>query len=286
MPLVRRLRVDLEVPVAGGSRMRVNTGEVTGRMLATSGLWEPHVTAVFRERLQPGDVCLDIGANVGYFTLLAARIVGPSGRVHAFEPEPTNTEQLVEHVRSNNLGNVSVHRVAVGVEGGKAALHQPRPASNPRAWTLVGRPDERTEREGGAVPPTTVRIAPLTECVSTSDRSRIRLVKIDVDGAEVEVLAALSDLVGEGRCPDVVVELHPGIRRDVLEAVVSFVRLHRLSMFEVVDEQRADRRRAASRALLRHVDPDAMLDLRDPLITVLLTRDGEGLTELENAHQR
>jgi FkbM family methyltransferase len=260
--------------------MRVDTSEVTGRMLATSGIWEPHVTAVFRERLRPGDVCLDIGANVGYFTLLAARLVGPSGHVHAFEPEPTNADQLEAHIRSNGLQNVTVHRVAVGVESGTGALHQTRPASNPKAWTLIGRPDETTEREGGGAP-TMVTIAPLDAVVPLDDWSRVRLVKIDVDGAEVEVLASLDPLVARGARPDVVVELHPGMRKEVLSAVVSFARSHGLSMFEVVDEQCDDRRGAASRATLSFVDPDGVGMRAEPLITMLLTSAPGGPSMLQ-----
>jgi FkbM family methyltransferase len=272
-PLVSRLRVELDVPVAGGSRMRVATSEVTGRMLATSGIWEPHVTAVFRERLRSGDVCLDIGANVGYFTLLAARLVGPNGHVHAFEPEPSNAEQLAANVQSNQLANVTIHRVAVGVDAGTATLHQTRPASNPKAWTLVGRPDEQTAREGGAAPKL-VTTATLVGVVRAADRDRIRLVKIDVDGAEVEVLASLGELFAAGACPDVVVELHPFMRKDVLESVVSFSRDRNLSMFEVVDQDVDNRSLAASRPVLLPLDSEDALNRPDPLITLLLTSAG------------
>ena len=76
-PLALGLHVETEVAVAGGSRMRVQTDDLVGRVLAISGVWEPNVTAAFTRALAPGDVCLDIGAHIGYYTLLAARIVGP-----------------------------------------------------------------------------------------------------------------------------------------------------------------------------------------------------------------
>ncbi len=114
-PLVYGMDAQLEVAVVGGSRMRVDTTDVAGRMLATSGVWEPHVTAVVRSVLRPGDVVVDVGANIGYFTLLAARLVGSSGRVHALEPSVGTYERLVANLELNDAANVVPERVAAGV---------------------------------------------------------------------------------------------------------------------------------------------------------------------------
>ena len=86
-PLIDHLRPELEVSAIGG-KLLVDTRDVVGRVLTASGVWEPHITEAFRTCLAAGDVCVDIGAHVGYYTLLASRLVGPSGRVYAFEPSP------------------------------------------------------------------------------------------------------------------------------------------------------------------------------------------------------
>src|SRR5207302_2723035 len=75
-PLAKRLQTELDVRVAGGNIMRVRTDDAIGRALAVSGTWEPNVTKVFTQHLSPGDVCLDVGAHIGYYTLLASRLVG------------------------------------------------------------------------------------------------------------------------------------------------------------------------------------------------------------------
>ncbi len=71
--------------------MVVETGDVVGRVLTASGLWEPHVTEAFRARLGAGDICVDIGAHVGYYTLLASTLVGPPGTSTPSNPRPVCT---------------------------------------------------------------------------------------------------------------------------------------------------------------------------------------------------
>src|SRR4029450_8092682 len=104
--------------VDGGSRMIVNTDDLIGRVLAIAGVWEPNVTAAFRRTLAPGDVCLDIGAHIGYYTLLAARLVGPEGHVHAFEPAPASFRRLRANRQLNRLHNGTLARRRSGGEEG------------------------------------------------------------------------------------------------------------------------------------------------------------------------
>jgi tRNA G37 N-methylase Trm5 len=89
--------------------------------LSVMGSFEPAETELMRQRVRPGATVLDIGANIGYFTLLMARCVGPSGHVYAFEPEPKNFELLQHNVRRNNYANVTCGQAAkaISVESGK-----------------------------------------------------------------------------------------------------------------------------------------------------------------------
>ena len=75
--------------------------------------YEPHVTKALRNLLKPGDVFVDVGANIGYFTLLASTLVGPSGNVISFEPNPNNCELLRRSLTQNNVANVRLHQNAV-----------------------------------------------------------------------------------------------------------------------------------------------------------------------------
>jgi FkbM family methyltransferase len=103
--------------------MRVRTDDMIGRVLAISGVWEPNVTAVFSGALAPGVVCLDIGAHIGYHTLLASKLVGSRGHVYAFEPSPESYRRLRANVDLNGLRNVTTAQLAVGEEERRAVLY-------------------------------------------------------------------------------------------------------------------------------------------------------------------
>lgn len=86
------------------------------------GDFELEVAEFLTRFLEPGMVCVDVGAHIGVFTLLAAERVGPSGQVHAFEPGPSEFEQLKGNVALNNLTNVKLNPVAITAENGYATL--------------------------------------------------------------------------------------------------------------------------------------------------------------------
>src|SRR5216684_2115948 len=102
------LRLPLRL-IPRGAIVRIVSGELRGWQWivhsATNGCWlgtyERHVQRLFRQRLRPGAVALDVGANVGFFTLLASKLVGSAGHVYAFEPLPRNLYYLERHVRLN-----------------------------------------------------------------------------------------------------------------------------------------------------------------------------------------
>ena len=92
--------------------------------LMLDGVWEEAITAVFRSLVAPGMTVVEVGANVGYFTLLAAELVGPRGRVHAFEPDPELFELLRDNVEVNAFDHrVTLHRRAVADFHGEARFH-------------------------------------------------------------------------------------------------------------------------------------------------------------------
>jgi FkbM family methyltransferase len=185
--------------------MRVHTGDTVGRVLAISGVWEPGVTTAFMRSLAPGDVCVDIGAHIGYFTLLAARLVGPHGRVYAFEPSPSNYAQLAANLRRNDVANVTPFQVAVGPRPGRATLFE-GPGTNSGGATLRR---DLAERRPNPPPEAEVDVRPLAEAIPVDDLARIRVVKIDVEGSELEVLRAVTPVFEAGQPLSVFVELTP-----------------------------------------------------------------------------
>lgn len=153
-----------------------------------------------RRMLRPGDHVLDVGANVGFFTLIAAAAVGPSGRVTALEPVPGNADLLERNLRLNGVGWVDLRRVAAGDRAGEILLGLDHPDS-PEA----GASGHYTR--GGGRDAMRVPVQAIDEVLA--DDARLRLVKVDVEGAEPLVLAGMARTLAE-RPPDAfIVELNP-----------------------------------------------------------------------------
>jgi FkbM family methyltransferase len=203
-PLLTRMATELDLPVADGFRMRVDTSEAIGRVLAVTGSWEPHVTTAFRKLLSPGDVVIDVGANIGYHTLLAAKLVGPGGHVYAFEPAAGTFTALTANIALNHASNVTALCIAAGAASGEATLDN-------RSWggplhSFIRRESESSEPSSNA---TSVQVEPVATFVQPEHLSRLRLVKIDVEGYEHEVLQGLQPLFDDGARPALILEVHP-----------------------------------------------------------------------------
>jgi FkbM family methyltransferase len=165
---------------------------------AVRGTLEQSVQEVLRRRLVPGAVVLDVGASFGFFTLIAARIVGPSGHVHAFEPCAEDVVALRRSLAINDLsGRVTVHEAAVSDRPGYA----PFVVVRERGWSHLAQRGRHPE----AVATREVAVEALDGLLETLPR--VDLVKIDVEGSEAHVLHGARDLLAARR-PVVICELH------------------------------------------------------------------------------
>lgn len=197
----------------GAHRLTLDVTEFTAGPLYFGGsVYEPETTAFFVRHLKPGDVFVDIGANHGYFTMLAASIVGPNGRVDAFEPNPRVFAQLEAHARINRFDRtVALHACALAdrAETG-ARLYVSQVESNSGLSSLT--PNQAALDAGGLSEAGTVPVVVDTfdAWLATSGHSRIDLVKIDVEGAEARVLAGMSAALRSGRIAALVIETSPG----------------------------------------------------------------------------
>lgn len=154
-----------------------------------------------RRMLRPGDQMLDIGANVGFFTLIGAAAVGPSGHVIALEPVPGNADILEANVRLNGLSTVTVHREAAGDHSGEISLGLDHP-DDPES----GASGHYTE--GGGRDALRVPVRTVDEVLAGMPR-RLRLVKVDVEGAEPRVLAGMSATLEEDPPDAFILEVNP-----------------------------------------------------------------------------
>ena len=193
-PFVRRLVPAGITPVvvrsggAKGLRLLINAKD---EKYYWTGAIEEGVQNALADVLRPGDVFWDVGAHIGFFTMQAARLVGEDGQVHAFEPLAANRARLEGGIELNGFGNVTIHATAVAELGGERMLYE---SSGTTMWSLVA-------PEGGAG--VVVPAATLDDLARTLPRPRV--IKIDVEGAEVDVLRGGIRLLA-GRHADIVVE--------------------------------------------------------------------------------
>ena len=165
------------------------TGDVLREMYFASLPCEPRTTTWLLANLDPGQVFLDVGANVGYYSLLAAQLVGPRGRVVAFEPNATVRARLEDHVRWNRVGDIVtvVGTALADVRDGSLDLFVPDRDEESGIASL-----HRTPRlEGKHATAMRVPSQRLDDWLEGSSLPRITVVKIDVEGAETRVLQGM-----------------------------------------------------------------------------------------------
>jgi FkbM family methyltransferase len=150
--------------------------------------------------LHPGMSYYDVGANVGFFAVLAARLLSPKDRVICFEPVPENTSQINYNARLNNFPNVSV----LGVALGKDERTEPFYTSHEPTWGNLASVGRRPAEASGEI---TVTVRTLDSVRDTDHLPAPALIKIDVEGAEVEVLQGAENTIRNCR-PILMIELH------------------------------------------------------------------------------
>jgi FkbM family methyltransferase len=178
--------------------MRLNARDLIQQTILLEGVWDPALTEFVESNLGPGDVFIDVGAHVGYFTLLAARRVGPTGSVLSLEPNPSTALQLRENLHRSHLQNVLVEETASGESEQIVQLYL-HTESNSSMASL-----SRANATGGAsvqVPCTTLDLL-----CQQRGLTRVSVVKIDVEGAELLVLRGMKRVMNEMR-PLIVLEL-------------------------------------------------------------------------------
>lgn len=182
-----------------GHRMRLDPKDtVVSVRLREEGWFEPFETLLVQRLVSPGDTVVDVGANIGYYTLQFARLVGEAGHVYAFEPDPRNFALLEENVWQNGYRNVTLVRAAVAAEPGRVQLH----------LNAENRGDHRI------YPSAPGRAAIDVEAVALDDyfsdhKGHFHLVKIDVQGAETGVFLGMRKMVAEQRVARVLSEFWP-----------------------------------------------------------------------------
>lgn len=191
-----------ELSGPGSVRLFVDLSDHVIGLSIVRGHYEGDEIDLVRRLLRPGDVAIDAGAHIGFFTMQMAALVGPSGRVYAFEPVDSNADLLERSIAENRFGErVVFQRAAVGAVSGAGRLTFPKETLNSGgAYLLRNGTGPLTGNLSTSVP-----VVRLDDVVAGRP---VRLIKMDVEGAEPQVVRGARRLLREDR-PIILSEVHP-----------------------------------------------------------------------------
>ena len=187
-----------------GPKFHVQTDDLLQAYIYLFGFWEPNITDWVTRRLHQADVFIDVGANIGYFSVLASRLVKNDGHVVAIEASPEFTAIIGENLVLNKCTNVRFVNVAASDGAGRIPFYRPDPHN--RANTtgiLAGRELQ---------PLFTIDSIALPDILTDEEITRTRLVKIDVEGLELSVVLGLIPKLAQMRSDaELIIEISPDL---------------------------------------------------------------------------
>lgn len=149
--------------------------------------------------LKPGMVVVDVGANVGLYTVICASLVGKNGKVYAFEPVPWLAQRVEGNVRLNSMPNIEIYDIAVGAKSGKCNLYLSKSgeeSSSLYQWELTG--NKYIE----------IGVITLDEFVQNHNINRIDLLKVDTEGSELDIFLGAQGALKDGLIKAIIVEFN------------------------------------------------------------------------------
>lgn len=165
------------------------------------GEYEVQLTKVIQAIVRPGDTCLDVGANFGYYTALLSTLVGPTGAVHGFEPVPTFYNMAVETVLLNKASSIArVHKVGLGSSSGSF-----------KVYTFAGLPQghaSSSDLNRTDATPQVCSATTLDKFVSANGICRLDFMKVDVEGDELSVFRGGGRLLSASDAPAITFEIN------------------------------------------------------------------------------
>lgn len=199
------------------------------RNLALKGSREPGATNTYQKILTelkpryPSIHVFDVGANVGYFALMAANILEESGQIYALEAEPTNAERLQYNVELNNYSNITVNQIAAGAERTQKELSL-------RSESNIHRIAELTD-DKDIVGTVDVEMYPIDQLISDYEipREDLIIIRLDVEGYEANVFEGMQELFSSNRPIYLFTEIHPSLEAVNTNEIVELLNDHGFS---------------------------------------------------------
>lgn len=186
------------IHLSAGILMLLDPGEWTQQLIIINGTTEPNTLNLLRRLSVKGSCVVDVGAHVGQHALVAARAVGPDGRVLAFDPQPYHSDRIARHAMLNRFSNIQTFCAAVGDRDEFITLPVQSDRDRARLSLLEAGPNDcQVSIE--------VPLRRLDTVFGAHGVKRVQLIKIDVEGYELEVLRGLGARIRE--CQNVVLEM-------------------------------------------------------------------------------
>lgn len=221
----------LNKTLLNGAGMRLDVSEKTQRLIFATDIYESNIAKFVTRTLEEGNVFVDIGANVGYYTLLASKEVGVSGRVLACEPERENFKLLQENVQLNKYSSVTCVPFALGPTDGEVTLYiNPlnRGGNSINSFSeyktgshVVSRTDA-LEKYGREMLTQKVRMRSVDSLCTEFNLTEVHIMKIDVEGFEASVIEGAHRTLQKHVVQYLLCETGPETRKTVLNALFSY----------------------------------------------------------------
>lgn len=199
--LKKLLKIKRFVIEAKFGKFFIDPASLFGQFLLQRGEYEPSMTEVLRHFLKPSAVFLDVGANEGYFSVIASKIVGSSGRVIAVEPQQRVGNVIQKNLEINGINNTILVADAISDVRGSASLYI-SPDTNTGSTGLVN-------STRYSLPTQTIRTITLTDLLEKNSIRNADLMKMDIEGYEYEAIIGSPDVFKEKRIKAIALEVHP-----------------------------------------------------------------------------
>jgi len=188
-----------------GHRIYLSDGDTHSPIGMVLDNYEPETTNLLKNLVKPGMVVIDVGAHVGYYTLLAARQTGNLGKVYSFEPAPSNYALLAKNIETTGYENIEARQAAVSSSAGSLDFHWVTQFSGTHSL------HHRGFHAGGVI---TVDVVSIDGFLEEIGWPKIDVIKVDAEGSELDVLTGMRQLLDHQKNLEMIIEFFPSELRN------------------------------------------------------------------------
>ena len=193
--------------------------------LSVNKIWERRETLTVKKYVKKGDMAIDIGANIGYYTLLFAQLVGPNGKVYAYEPDPINFVILKKNIEINNYKNVVLIQKAVSNSSTMTKLYLSKDRTGNRIF------DSTNDGMSDYIEIETIKLDDFFK----NKNEKINFIKMDVEGTEILILQGMSDFLHKQDNLKIMTEFYPKLIKKLGAEPAEYLKLLSESGFKIYD---------------------------------------------------